>query len=108
MNGLSDILAQLAPAAITETLLFAVPATRKGLIQELCVCNRAGSPSSFRVSISQLGAATQTKDFLYYDMPIAGNDTFAVEIGVTLNASDVIRVYAGSANLSFTLFGSLA
>lgn len=108
MNGLNDILAQLAPAVTTETVLFTVPATRKGLIGEIIICNRQGSPASFRISISQLGAATTAKDYLYFDFPIVGNDTFSTDLGVTLNATDVMRVYAGSANLTFTLFGSLS
>lgn len=107
MSGLSNILAQLVPGAAVETLLFQVPAQSKALIQEFVVCNRAGAGSSFRISISLLGAATTTKDYLYFDLPIAGNDTFSNELGLTLNASDVIRVYSSSVNLTFTLLGAL-
>jgi len=107
MNGdLSNILAQLVPAAAVETDLFSVPEQGKAIIQELVVCNRAASPGSFRCSISPLGSATATKDYLYFDLPIGGNDTFGNEIGVTLNAFDMIRVYASTGNLTFTLLGS--
>jgi hypothetical protein len=36
---------------------------------------------------------------------IAGNDTFMATIGMTLGNTDKVRVYAGAATLSFTLFG---
>lgn len=89
-----------------ETLLYTVPGQTKQRIDEIIVCNRSASPSSFRVSISLLGAATATKDYLYFDLPILGNDTFACELGVWLDAADVIRVFASSANLTFTLIGA--
>jgi hypothetical protein len=52
------------------------------------------------------GAATSNKDYLYYDLLIGGNDTFIATIGVTLATTDVVRVYASSANISFSLYGS--
>ena len=100
------ILAQLAPGAAAETVLYAVAATEHIIANEIVVCNRSGAGASFRISISQLGAATSTKDYFYYDTPINANDTFANDINLTLNATDVIRVYASSANLTFTLLGA--
>ena len=44
-------------------------------------------------------------DSLYYDLPLAANDTFAATLGVTLGTTDKVRVYASTANLSFNLFG---
>ena len=99
------ILAQLVPAAAVETALWIVPSTHRTFVSELAVCNLVGAPGSFRFSISIRGAATQPKDYLYYNLPISGNDTFASEIGVTLNAGDTIRVTTLTGNLSFTLFG---
>lgn len=106
MSDLSNILAQLAAPASVETVLYTVPAQQKARILELIVCNRASSQGSFRVSISALGGATANGDFLYYDLPIPANDTFAAEIDVWLNTTDVIRVFASSASLTFTLIGS--
>jgi len=106
MEAAAKILAQVVPAAVTETVLYTVPTSQNVLIQELCVCNRSGSPASFRVSISVGGGATATKDYLYYDTPLPGNDTFATDIGVTLYQTDVIRVYTVQGTLSFTLIGA--
>jgi hypothetical protein len=58
------------------------------------------------VSVSVGGGATANKDYLFYDVTINGNDTFCATIGLTLAATDIVRVYAGAATLSFNLFGS--
>lgn len=106
MAAVSNILAQLAPGAGVDTVLFTVPKVGYALIDELAVCNRDVNPAAFRFSISLTGGATATKDYIYFNLPIVGNDTFVNEIGVTLPAGAIVRVYASSANLTFTLFGS--
>lgn len=99
-------LGQAAPNATTETVLLTVPAATSAIISSLVVCNRTGAATTFRVSVSVGGGATATKDYLYYDLQIAGNDTFVATVGITVAAGDVVRVYAGNANLSFNLFGT--
>jgi hypothetical protein len=99
------ILAQSAPSATTETTLYTVPVSTTTTVSSLVVCNRSSTSTTFRVSVSVNGAATATTDYLYYDCAIGGNDTFVATIGITLGDTDIIRVYAGTANLSFNLFG---
>lgn len=99
------VLAQLAPAVGAETTLYQVPNANRTFIAELVVCNRTAAPATFRLSISLRGAATATTDYLYFDLSVSGNDTFASEIGVTLGAGDIIRVYTATGNITFNLFG---
>lgn len=103
MATAAKVLGQAAPSATTETTLYTAPS--QAVASTILVCNRSASPTSFRVSVAVAGAATENKQYLYYDLAIAGNDTFAATIGLTLAATDVVRVYAGAATLSFTLFG---
>lgn len=105
MADVSNILAQVVPLALTETALYTVGLTVKARLDEIIVCNRSGSPASFRISISLKGVATSAKDYLYFDMPILGNDTFANELGLTIDSLDDLRVFASTANLTFTLLG---
>lgn len=70
----------------------------------LVVCNQTAAPLTFRVSISLAGAATASKDYLFYDAPLAGNSTMAAVLGITMQQTDVVRV-DGAAGLSFTLMG---
>jgi hypothetical protein len=46
--------------------------------------------------------------YLYYDVTIAGNDTFIATIGITLATTDIVSVYNTLATLSFTLYGQEA
>jgi hypothetical protein len=100
------ILGQVSPLATTETDLYTVPALTSTVCSSLSICNRGGTQTTFRVSISQAGASTTNKDYLYYDVTLAGNDTFIATIGVTLATTDKIRVYSGNASLSFQVWGT--
>lgn len=99
------VLGQAAPNATTETVLYTVPALTSTVCSTGTVCNRAATAATFRVSVSVGGGATASKDYIYYDVTIAGNDTFAFTFGATLATTDVVRVYGSTANLSFNLFG---
>lgn len=100
------VLGQSAPLATTETDLYTVPALTSAVASSIIVCNRGATQATFRVSIAVGGGATANKDYIYYDLLIAGNDTFIATIGVTLAATDKVKVYASSANFSFSLYGS--
>ena len=99
------VLGQSAPAATTETTLYTVPASTATVVSSLVVANRGAAVASFRVSVSVGGGATSPKDYLYYDVLLPPADTFVFTGGITLAPTDVMRVYASSANLSFNLFG---
>lgn len=100
------VLGQSAPSATTETDLYTVPAATETIVSTLTVTNRSATAATFRVSVSVNGAATATKDYLAYDLVCNGNGFVAFTIGATMDATDVVRIYASSADLSFNLFGS--
>ena len=106
MANVYKILGQLSPLATTETVLYVVPVSTSAVCSSISICNRGTTQTTFRVSISQGGASITNKDYLYYDVTLAGNDTFIATIGVTLATTDVIRVYSGNANLSFQIWGT--
>jgi len=103
------ILGQVAPTGMLENNLYLVPALRSAVVSSITVANRGPDLAKFRVSISVNNAATNAKDYLYYDVPLPGYDTFIATVGLTLGANDVIRVYAsglGGDDLTFQAFGS--
>ncbi len=99
------VLGQSAPSAATSTTLYTVPGATQVVISSITVCNRSNVGTSFRVSIDVNGAGDSNEDYIAYDVPIAGNETIAIGQGVTLDASDLIRVYATLATLTFGAFG---
>jgi hypothetical protein len=100
------VLGQSNPSVTTLTDIYTVPSNTKTVVSTLTVANRSATPTTFRVSVAIAGAADDLKQYLYYDLGIDGNDTFAATIGITLSATDVVRVYATNATLSFQLFGT--
>lgn len=99
------ILAQSNPAATTSTNLYTVPAATNTTISSITVCNRSATATSFRISVAVAGAALADTQYIYFDQAIDGNSTFVATIGITLNATDVVRVYSGAATLTFIAFG---
>ena len=100
------ILGQSAPAATTETALYTVPAATETIISSIVVCNRGSSAGTYRIYVAANGAAAANNQYLVYDATIQAKETVALTLGVTLDATDVLRVYASSADMSFNAFGS--
>jgi hypothetical protein len=100
------VLGQLAPTATTATDLYTVGSGKKAVISTLIICNRAGSSATFRVAIRPAGAALANAHYIAYDTPIAANDAIPLTLGITLGPTDVITVYASTANFSFSVFGA--
>jgi hypothetical protein len=105
MADVLKVLGQSAPAATTESNLYEVPFGASAIVSTLSVCNRAATVATFRISVDVGGSGTGVEDYIYYDQQIQGNDNFSVTAGFSLFAGDIVKVYASSANLSFSAFG---
>ena len=102
------LLAQLYPAAATPSNLYDCPADIPAtIVSSLAICNQGAADDAVRVSISAAGSATASKDYLYYDLPLPGHDTFVASIDITLMAGDILRVRSTTGTTSFNLFGTL-
>jgi len=99
------VLGQSAPGATTLTALYTVPGATNTTVSSLTVCNTSATPTTFRISVAPAGAGDALSQYLFYDVTIAGNDSFVATVGLTLEATDIIRVYATLATLSFSAFG---
>lgn len=99
------VLGQTKPAATTLTDHYTVPAATQTTVSSLMVCNQGTTSTNFRVSIAIAGAVDALTQYIYYDSVIQGNDSLALSLGITLAATDKIRVYSGSGSVSFVGFG---
>jgi hypothetical protein len=99
------ILGQSKPSATTLTDIYTVPAATSAIVSTITVCNQSATATSFRISVAPAGAADATSQYLYYDVTIAGNDTFACTFGISMATNTIIRVYNTLATLSFTVTG---
>jgi hypothetical protein len=99
------VLGQVSPAATTNTTLYTVPAATSAICSTLSICNR-GVSSSFRVAVRPAGATLANQHYIVYDNYVTQYDTVLLTLGVTLATTDVVTVYANTADFSFSLFGS--
>lgn len=98
------ILGQSNPSAAASTDAYTVPASTSSIISTIVIANRSVA-TSFRISVAVGGAALSNEQYLAFDIPIAANETITLTIGITLAATDKVRVYATLATLSFNIFG---
>lgn len=100
------VLGQSAPSATTATTLYTVPSATSTVVSTINVCNRNNAADTFRIAVRPAGASLANSHYLAYDTPISANDSISITIGVSLATTDVITVYAGTANLTFAAFGA--
>lgn len=100
------VLGQSAPSAATATSLYTVPASTSTVVSTINIANRGSTATSFRIAVRPSGATLANQHYLAFDTNIASNDSIALTIGVSLAATDIITVYAGNANLTFSAFGA--
>ena len=98
-------LGQSNPASTTLTGLYTVPAATSAVASTLTVCN-LGASTTFRVAVRPAGAALADQHYLVYDAALNANDSVMLTLGLTLAATDVVSVYAGTADVAFGLFGA--
>jgi len=100
------VLGQSAPSATTSTDVYTVGASKQAVISSISVCNRAATSATYRISVRPNGDTLANQHYISYDATVPANDTIVITIGITIDASDVVSVYASTANLSFNIFGS--
>ena len=99
------VLAQKAPPPTVLTDLYTVPTSTSTAISSIVICNQNSIDVAFRVSVAVAGAEDSIIQYLYFDLPMLANDTFTATIGMTLAATDIVRVQTDTNSVSFTLFG---
>ena len=100
------VLGQSAPSATTATTLYTVPSATEAVISTITIANRAAASATFRVAIRPAGATLANQHYVAYDSTVPANDTISLTLGITLAATDIVTVYASTANFSFNIFGS--
>lgn len=105
MADAAKVLSQSKPNATTLTDSYTVPGATSAVVSSIVVCNQSATATSFRISLAVAGAGDTAAQYLYYDTPIGGNDTFIATIGIGLATTDVVRVYNALATLSFNVLG---
>jgi hypothetical protein len=83
-----------------------VPSATSTVVSTLVVANRAATAATYRIAIRPAGATLANEHYIAYDVTVGASDSTTLTLGITLATTDVVTVYASTANLSFNAFGS--
>jgi glucose-6-phosphate dehydrogenase assembly protein OpcA len=102
------VLGQENPAATTLTSLYTVPAATQAVVSSIVVANLTAVDATFRIAVQPAGASIIDEHYVGYDITVGASDSTLITVGLTLATTDVISVYASTANLAFSAFGDEA
>jgi hypothetical protein len=100
------VLGQVNPSATTATTAYTVPSATQTVLSTITVCNMGPTPDVYRIAVRPNGETLAPKHYVVYDTTLPPQSTDTLTIGITLDAADVVTVYAGQAGVAFNLFGS--
>ena len=100
------VLGQTAPSASTNTTLYTAPSSTQAVVSTIFVCNRGDTAALFRIAVRPDGASISNQHYLFFGTGVDPNATVPITTGVTLGDTDVITVWADSASVSFSAFGT--
>lgn len=99
------VLGQIA-ATTTATAVYTVPSSTEAVISTITVCNRSASARTYKIILRPNDETLDNKHYLAFDVAIAANDTTALTLGITMDASDKLYVSGSTNDLTFNVFGS--
>ena len=102
------VLGQSNPSATTLTTLYTVPSAKEAVVSTISVANLTSTAATFRLAVRPAGASITNAHYIGYDITVGASDSTLITVGLTLAATDVISVYASTANLVFQAFGDEA
>jgi len=100
------VLGQVTPSASTATTLYTVPSSKSTVVSSLTVCNQNASQVTYRIAVRPAGATLASVHYVVYDAVLPANTTDTLTLGITLDTTDVVTVYASATAVSFHAYGS--
>ena len=106
MAATYKVLGQVNPAHHTLNTAYTVPSDTETVISTITVANLGSAPATYRIAVRPNGASLANEHYIVYDSSVAPQSTDTLTIGITLDATDDVIVYASTATMAFNLFGS--
>jgi hypothetical protein len=101
------ILGQIDLTSTSLENVYTVPTDRETVISTIVIANRTATATDFTIALRDAGATVANKHYLAFGVPIGGQDSTTITLGITAEATDVLSVSAGTANaLSVNVFGT--
>jgi hypothetical protein len=100
-------LGAVAVSADTDTELYLVPTGKSAILSSLTVCNQSADDITFRIAhVSGPISGVTKADYIYYDVPLSGNDSFEMTRGVAMSEGDSLLVRSNSSDVNFITWGT--
>lgn len=90
----------------TYATLYNTGAASTAVISTILITNTAATSGTYRIAIMGSAGTPAASNWLVYDSTVAGNDTIALTLGVTLGNTQFIRVSSSANTITFTAFVS--
>ena len=100
------VLGQSNPSATTLTTLYTVPSATQAVVSSIVVANLTSTSATFRIAVRPTGTSITNAHYVGYDITVGASDSTVLTMGITMGATDVLSVYASTANLTFQAYGS--
>jgi hypothetical protein len=98
----TGILGQAAPAALTNTVVYTVPAATV-TVATISITNTTVSPIAVRLAAASSGTPT-ISEYIEYDTVIAANGVLE-RSGIVMNATEAVVVFGSAAGLAVSVYG---
>ena len=106
MTTVYKVLGQNAPSANTITTLYTVPSGNSAVVSTVAICNQGSGNANVSLAVCVANTSVTTAQYIVKNATCVANDSVFLTIGVTLAATDTLRVNSDGANVSFAAFGS--
>ena len=106
MTTTYKVLGQSAPTANTATTLYTVPSGNAAVCSSMTICNNSGGNANVSVQVAVANATSSSSQYLVFQNTLVNRDTLFMTLGVTLAATDVVRIESTAGNVAFQLYGS--
>lgn len=88
----------------TYATLYTTPSATQAVISTIVICNTASASATYRIGMDTTAGTPGASEWLVYDATIAANDTVCLTLGVTMPASNFIRVSSSANTVTFSAF----
>ena len=99
-------LAQAHLTTTSDTDILTVAASKEVIISTMVIANITSTATTFNVAFRTDGDTLADKHYIAKEVPIAANDSTTLTLGITLDAADVLSVYASAVDMSVNVFGT--
>ena len=97
--------ANLTTTSVTD--IYTVPSGVETIISTMIIANIGTAATTFNIALRDGGETLADKAYIAKSVAIAASDSTTLTLGMALEATDVVTVAAGDADLlSFNLFGA--